>query len=65
MMTVVYILVGLLLVLGLLGSVLPILPGTLLILVAAFIYAWATDFATLGTVRLLILAALTAAAYGA
>jgi uncharacterized protein YqgC (DUF456 family) len=63
MMTLVYILVGLLLLLGLLGSVLPFLPGTLLILVGAFVYAWATDFVTLGASRLLILTALTVTAY--
>jgi uncharacterized protein YqgC (DUF456 family) len=63
-MTVVYVAVTMLLILGLLGSVLPFMPGTLLILAGAFIYALATDFATLGTSRLLILAALTALAYG-
>lgn len=63
-MTLVYILVGLLLVLGLLRSVLPFLPGTLLILVGAVVFACATDFATLGPIQWLILAALTAIAYG-
>jgi uncharacterized protein YqgC (DUF456 family) len=60
----VYILVGLFLLIGLIGSVLPFLPGTLLIWVGAFIYAWATDFDTVGTAQLLILAFLTALAYG-
>jgi hypothetical protein len=54
---------GLLLPLGLLGSVLPLLPGTLLILVGALVYARETDFVTLAASRLLILTALTATAY--
>jgi uncharacterized protein YqgC (DUF456 family) len=44
--------------------VVPFLPGTLLILAGAFIYALATDFATMGMSRLLILVLLTALAYG-
>lgn len=63
-MTAVHILVGLLLLTGLVGSVVPLLPGTLLILAGAFIYALATDFDPLGVGRLVILAALTALAYG-
>jgi uncharacterized protein YqgC (DUF456 family) len=33
-----------LMLIGLIGSVLPFIPGSLLILLGAFIYAWYTDF---------------------
>jgi uncharacterized protein YqgC (DUF456 family) len=61
--TAVNVLVGLLLVLGLVGSIVPFLPGTLLILAGSFIYALFNDFAALGTSRLMVLAGLTALAY--
>jgi uncharacterized protein len=58
-MTVVAIIVGLLFVAGIVGSVLPWLPGPLFILAGAVLWAFATDFETLGWGRLAILAALT------
>ena len=58
-MTVVAIIVGLLFVAGIVGSVLPWLPGPLFILAGAVLWAFATDFETLGWGRLVILAALT------
>ena len=61
MLTVVGIVVGLLFVAGLVGSVLPWLPGPLLILAGALLWAFATDFETLGWGRLALLAGLTAA----
>jgi len=61
--TLVYLLVGLLLLLGLAGSVLPFLPGVPLILAGALIYAVATDFSPVGLVKLLILAGLAIVAY--
>jgi uncharacterized protein YqgC (DUF456 family) len=55
--------VGLLFVAGLAGAVLPFVPGPLLILVGAFIYAAATGFVVIGTGRLVFLAALAALGY--
>jgi uncharacterized protein YqgC (DUF456 family) len=45
-----------LMVIGLMGSVLPIIPGAPLILLGAFIYAWHSDFlaVTWGTLALLL-----------
>ncbi|HXV64047.1 MAG TPA: DUF456 family protein [Vicinamibacteria bacterium] len=63
MMTVIHILVGVLFVLGIAGSVLPFLPGTILIWIGALIYAIATDFETLGPLGLIVLGALTGLAY--
>jgi len=53
----VVILTAILMLTGLLGSVLPILPGAPLILLGAFIYAWHTDFVviTLGTLIVLLI----------
>ena len=59
----VYITVGLLLIAGLLGSFLPVLPGTPLIVVGALLYAYMTDFETIGVGRLLILVGLSLLAY--
>ncbi|MCX5904197.1 MAG: DUF456 domain-containing protein [Proteobacteria bacterium] len=44
---------------GLIGSVLPMLPGSPLILLGAFIYAWYTDFTVITWGVLLVLVALT------
>ena len=60
----VYVLVALLLVAGLIGSVVPALPGTVLILAGAAVHAMATDFEPIGPGRLAILALLTVIAYG-
>ena len=59
-----YVLVAVLLVVGLAGSLLPLLPGTPLILAAALLHALVTDFSPIGIGRLLVLAGLTALAYG-
>ncbi len=59
----VYVLVALLLVVGLIGSVVPALPGTVLILAGAAVHAFATGFDPIGPGRLAILALLTALAY--
>jgi uncharacterized protein len=63
-LTVVHVLVGVLLVLGLLGTLVPFLPGTALILGAAFVFALATGFEPIGAGRLLLLLGLTALAEG-
>lgn len=63
MMTLIYILVGVLFVLGIAGSLLPFLPGTLLVWIGALIYAVATDFEEVGAGKLVVLGVLTALAY--
>ena len=62
-MAMVYTLVALLLLGGLLGSVLPLIPGTPLILAGAVIYAVATDFDPVGPWHLLILVGIAVVAY--
>ncbi len=57
-MTLVDIVVGLLMVAGLVGAVVPVLPGTPLIFAGALLHAFATDFQSLGFGRLAILALL-------
>jgi uncharacterized protein YqgC (DUF456 family) len=59
----VYVLVALLLLVGLVGSVLPALPGVVLILAGAGVHALATGFDPIGPGRLVILALLTVVAY--
>jgi uncharacterized protein len=49
-------------VLGLVGAVVPLVPGPPLILAGAFLYALTTDFTPVGLGRLVILALLTALA---
>ncbi len=62
-MAMVYTLVALLLLGGLLGSLLPLIPGTPLILAGTVIYAVATDFDPVGPWHLLILVGIAAVAY--
>jgi hypothetical protein len=57
-LTAVGIVVGLLFVAGLVGSVVPWMPGPLFILAGAILWAFATDFQTLGWGRLAILTTL-------
>jgi uncharacterized protein YqgC (DUF456 family) len=57
-MTAVGVIVGVLMVAGLIGAVVPMLPGTPLIMVGAVVYAVATDFSPVGGGRLAILAVL-------
>ena len=63
-MTLVDIVVGLLMAAGLVGTVLPMLPGAPLIFAGALLHAYATDFQTLGAGRLALLAVLAVAASG-
>jgi uncharacterized protein YqgC (DUF456 family) len=58
-----YVLVGVLLIVGVAGSVLPFVPGTPLILAAALLHALVTDFSPIGPGRLLVLTGLAALAY--
>src|SRR5258708_39387582 len=54
-----YLVVAVLLVVaGVLGTVVPVLPGTLLVFGGLFIAAWAQDFARVGLVGLAIIGAL-------
>jgi uncharacterized protein YqgC (DUF456 family) len=62
-MIAVYVVVGVLFAAGLAGAVLPFLPGPLLILVGAFVYAAATGFTVVATGRLVVLGVLAALAY--
>jgi uncharacterized protein YqgC (DUF456 family) len=59
----VYVLVALLMAVGLVGSVVPALPGTILILAGVALHAVVTGFDPIGPWRLLILALLTGIAY--
>lgn len=59
----VYVLVAVLFIAGLVGSVLPALPGVVLILAGALVHAVATGFEPIGPGRLAILAVLMAVAY--
>jgi hypothetical protein len=56
--TLVYAVVALLMLAGLAGAVVPVLPGTPLILAGAVVHAVATDFTPVGPGRLVILAVL-------
>ena len=59
-----YLLVALLLIAGLIGSVVPALPGTVLIFAGALLYGAVTGFDPIGPGRLAILALLMVLAYG-
>lgn len=56
------IVVVLLMLAGLIGSALPVVPGTPLILAGAVVYAIATDFTPVGVGRLIVLTLLSIAA---
>jgi uncharacterized protein len=58
-----WVIVGALLLLGLAGTVIPFLPGTPLILLAALVHGFATGWSPIGLGRVAILAALAAIAY--
>ena len=53
----------LLIVIGVLGTVLPALPGPILVFAGVLLAAWADGFARIGAGTLVVLALLTAAAY--
>ena len=59
----VYVLVAVLLVVGLIGSVMPALPGTIFILAGVGLHAFATGSDPIGPGRLAILVVLTVVAY--
>jgi uncharacterized protein YqgC (DUF456 family) len=61
--TLILVLTAVLMFLGLLGSILPVLPGTPLILLGALVYAWYTGFTVISWMTLLALLALTLLSY--
>jgi len=63
-MTLVNVVVALLMLAGLAGAVVPVLPGTPLVLAGALLHAIATDFTPVGPGRLAILAALAVVGAG-
>lgn len=62
-MTAVGVVVAVLMLAGLVGAVVPLLPGTPLVFAGALVYAVATDFAPVGAGRLVILALLAIAGW--
>lgn len=65
-LTPIYFVIGYLLIfLGIVGALVPVLPGPLLIWLGAFVWAWADGFARIGWPTLLVLAILTIIAWGA
>lgn len=64
--TPIFFVIGYLLIfLGIVGALVPVLPGPLLIWLGAFVWAWADGFARIGWPTLLVLAVLTIIAWGA
>ena len=57
--TIVLVLTSLVMLVGLIGTVLPVIPGTILILLAALVYAIVEGFQTVGWPTLLVLGVLT------
>ena len=62
-MTAVGVIVAVLMLAGLAGSVVPLIPGTPLVFVGALVFAIATDFTPVGAGRLAILAGLAVAGW--
>lgn len=60
-----FVLSYLLIFLGIVGALVPILPGPLIIWLGALVWAWADEFARIGWPTLLVLAVLTVIAWGA
>ncbi|MFC4727528.1 DUF456 domain-containing protein [Coralloluteibacterium thermophilus] len=58
-----YLLSGLLILLGIAGLILPVLPGTPLMFVGMLVGAWAEDFTRVGPVALVVLGLLAALAF--
>ena len=56
--TLLYLLAVVLVIVGLAGTVMPVIPGALLVFAGLFVAAWADGFARVGTVALVIIGAL-------
>ena len=59
-----YVLAALIVVVGLAGTVLPVIPGTLLVFAGLLLAAWADGFTRVGVVGLAIIAVLGVIAFG-
>jgi len=59
-----WLLAGLLILVGLAGLVLPVLPGIPLVYIGLFLLAWAEDFVYVGWITLTVLGLLTLLSYG-
>lgn len=59
-----YLLSAALILIGILGTVLPVLPGTPIVFAGMLLAAWADDFQKIGIFTVLVLAVLTALAIG-
>jgi uncharacterized protein len=62
-MTLLWVLCVVLMVLGLAGTVLPVLPGTLLVWAGIVLGAWIDDFARIGTTTLVVITVLAVLAW--
>lgn len=62
-MTALGVIVAVLMLAGLVGAMVPLIPGTPLVFAGALVYAIATDFAPVGAGRLVILAVLAVAGW--
>ena len=63
--TILYVVAAALVVVGVLGTVLPVIPGALLVFIGLLLAAWADGFARVGPVGLSIIGALGLASWGA
>ena len=61
--TLLYLAATALVIIGLLGTVMPVIPGTLLVFAGLFLAAYADGFARVGTVALVIIGVLAALAF--
>jgi uncharacterized protein YqgC (DUF456 family) len=61
--TIWYVLAALIVIVGLVGTVLPVIPGTVLIFAGLFVAAWADHFARVGVVGLAIIGVLAILAF--
>lgn len=61
--TIWYLLAALIVIVGLVGTVLPVIPGTILIFAGLFIAAWADHFARVGVIGLAVIGALAILAF--
>jgi uncharacterized protein len=61
--TIWYVLAGLIVIVGLLGTVLPVIPGTMLVFAGLFLAAWADRFAHVGAIGLTIIGILAVLAF--
>jgi uncharacterized protein len=64
MLTAVGVIVGLLFLAGIVGAIVPWMPGPLFVVAGALVWAIATDFAAIGFGRLAVLAALAVLSFG-